>query len=496
MFPGLPPLVRVALRGGRKGAFLGSAISALLVLVLYHHHEYFGSGSDTVQKFSVIQLDPTDAFSLRESNRTARRFLIPPPLPSEEALGLPVSVPGVPKAVDANESYTRALVIARTKSEEVDWIHEPLDSPSAVDATEDPNSESDERDVEKAKTVADEWDVHIYTTDTLAPETGYHTPVNKGREAMAYLTYIVTNYDRLPDVTLFMHAHRSSWHDNLFGLDAINILRDLNLDRVVRMGYMNLRCSWDPGCPSHIHPENKAYDVDKPEQQHFEQAWGEIFAGQEVPEVLSQPCCAQIALTRERIHTRGVHYYVGLRDWLLNTELKDSISGRVMEYLYQDIWTGEPVHCPEEHECYCDAYSICFSGRDDFREFVDRRDEWQKMKEKVDEFVNDRRNVFGAADVLELLANKQDEDYHRNDTDTDTVDGDSTENAAHDGDRKGESKDVEEDKRREKETSLYEMAVMSKQSQRLEAWLNVRVEQAKERGRETRLPSLPVPSLA
>jgi hypothetical protein len=36
--------------------------------------------------------------------------------------------------------------------------------------------------------------------------------VNKGREAMAYLTYIVENYDNLPESMAFIHSHEESWH--------------------------------------------------------------------------------------------------------------------------------------------------------------------------------------------------------------------------------------------------------------------------------------------
>jgi hypothetical protein len=39
-----------------------------------------------------------------------------------------------------------------------------------------------------------------------------HQPVNEGYEASAYLEYIVREYDRLREYTLFLHGHRVSWH--------------------------------------------------------------------------------------------------------------------------------------------------------------------------------------------------------------------------------------------------------------------------------------------
>ncbi|CAK0800502.1 unnamed protein product, partial [Prorocentrum cordatum] len=35
---------------------------------------------------------------------------------------------------------------------------------------------------------------------------------NFGDEALAYLTHIVDNYDRLPEAVVFLHGHESAWH--------------------------------------------------------------------------------------------------------------------------------------------------------------------------------------------------------------------------------------------------------------------------------------------
>eukprot|EP00240_Pyramimonas_obovata_P014719 CAMPEP_0118955596 /NCGR_PEP_ID=MMETSP1169-20130426/60240_1 /TAXON_ID=36882 /ORGANISM="Pyramimonas obovata, Strain CCMP722" /LENGTH=218 /DNA_ID=CAMNT_0006903481 /DNA_START=92 /DNA_END=745 /DNA_ORIENTATION=- len=41
---------------------------------------------------------------------------------------------------------------------------------------------------------------------------GTHRVPNKGREASAYLKYIVDSYSNLPPIIAFIHGHRSSWH--------------------------------------------------------------------------------------------------------------------------------------------------------------------------------------------------------------------------------------------------------------------------------------------
>jgi Protein of unknown function (DUF3431) len=49
----------------------------------------------------------------------------------------------------------------------------------------------------------------------------------------------------------------------------------------------------------------------------------------------------------------------------MNTSLKDEFSGRIMEYNWQYIFTGEPEFCPPQHQCYCDGYGVCFGGTDE-----------------------------------------------------------------------------------------------------------------------------------
>ena len=89
------------------------------------------------------------------------------------------------------------------------------------------------------------WQHAIYVVDnTSAP---LHTAVNKGREAMAYLTYVIDNYDSsLADTVLFLHAHRDgelrAWHVDNEGHDNVEAVRALRLEYVAGAGYVNLRC--------------------------------------------------------------------------------------------------------------------------------------------------------------------------------------------------------------------------------------------------------------
>jgi hypothetical protein len=258
------------------------------------------------------------------------------------------------------------MVVARTKEEDASWIAEELP----------------------------DWQRAVYVADD--PSAPLHPPKNKGHEVMIYLTYIVDHYDRLPDVAVFMHSHQVAWHnDNLFGGDAAELLRRLNLNRVIREGYMNTRCGYGPGCPAWMHPGAIEEDESKQEEIMLARAWGELFPDEAIPNVLAQPCCAQFALSRERIRSIPHARYVYYRDWLLGTDLSDYITGRIWEYLWQYVFTGEAVLCVEETVCLCDGYGFCFGGDDDFREY-------QALEAKVTELQNDIGGWMWLADDLDF----------------------------------------------------------------------------------------------
>ena len=103
-----------------------------------------------------------------------------------------------------------------------------------------------------------------------------------------------------------MHAHRHAWHNNmLLGLDAAQMIKRLNHERVARMGYMNVRCHHDPGCPDWIHMDRPGGDFDffhKPEEIYWRRnIWEEIHPGAPIPPSISGICCAQFAVSRQRI---------------------------------------------------------------------------------------------------------------------------------------------------------------------------------------------------
>ncbi|KAB2572816.1 hypothetical protein DBV05_g8515 [Lasiodiplodia theobromae] len=278
--------------------------------------------------------------------------------------------------------YSRALVIARTTKEDISWIDEAF---------------GDDPLLEKA----------IYTVDN--PVEPYILPANKGHEVMAYLTFIIDFYDDLPDISIFMHAHAAAWHNNeLLEMSSAEMLKHMNIRKVIRDGYVNLRCHRYPSCPDHLFPIAKNNsEASIPEEAVFADAWKEILPFEDVPEVVSQPCCGQFAVSRERIRLIPRAQYEHFRRWLMYTTLEDRVSGRVWEYIYQYIWLGVPQLCPKEHVCYCDLYGVCFGGEAYYEDYYAKKSHVDVLERLSNAQVEAGGNKTWPVDYVELVSTAQ-----------------------------------------------------------------------------------------
>lgn len=260
---------------------------------------------------------------------------------------------GVPKPNGA--AYSRVIVLPCMKEDEVAWIKEEL-----------PNVE-----------------IAVYNANDSA--ASLHPPKNKGHEVMVYLTYIIENYTQLPDIAIFMHAHRWTHHNNeLLDNDAVQMISKLSSDHVFREGYFNMRCQWDPGCPEWLNPTNLHANLGKQEEVVLSRCWRELFPLDPLPGFLAQACCAQFALSKERILSIPLSRFMFYRNWILMTPLSDYISGRIWEYSWQYIFTGRHANCPAEHICYCDGFGVCFGGETQYRAFLQLRNQSKTLQAELD----------------------------------------------------------------------------------------------------------------
>jgi Protein of unknown function (DUF3431) len=297
--------------------------------------------------------------------------------------------------------YAKTLVIAHRQRENISWTDSlPQSVTRAIYCVDDTSSNS-----------------------TL--------PANKGREAMVYLTYIIDHYPNFPQIVLFFHAKDIAWHNNiLLDNSSLSTILHMSDDRVMRNGYFNSRCHHYPGCPEGLQLNRPIKEIDEERLRAIQanpflrasldattggverylnsSLWNELHPGTPVPDRLSQPCSAQFAVSRQAILRHDLADYVRWRDWLLNTQLHDRISGRVFEYMWQYIFTGKSDVCPSELECFCDGYGLCFEeGQNGLKEWIHLKA--MKKKVEVEIYYLRYNNTEYVATVNDTLHKRRDE---------------------------------------------------------------------------------------
>ncbi|TLD09825.1 hypothetical protein E2P81_ATG10144 [Venturia nashicola] len=198
-----------------------------------------------------------------------------------------------------------------------------------------------------------DWEAVVYVTDRSSDEAApsrisriplQHLPVNKGREAAVYLTYIVQHYHNLPDYVVFIHGKRYQIHNDDPMLDTLPLIERLNLDHVRKEGYASLRCNW-MHCPKAQVSPNLGHGDDLWSIDGlYASAWTEFFPNETVPNAVSGPCCAQFAVTREAVQRLPIDKYEQIRQWIWTLEVKDGEAsmkaGLVLEYMWHILFAS------------------------------------------------------------------------------------------------------------------------------------------------------------
>lgn len=180
------------------------------------------------------------------------------------------------------------------------------------------------------------------------PEDGFLVPHSrKGHEASAYLSYIVDHYDELQPYTIFLHGRADQWHNDVAGPYTMNVLQNLRYEAVSLNGYVNLRCANRPGCPStlsQVYPQlldfYYQYLIDQLPQILYDLL---RIDPSETPLDIGHQCCAQFAVSRERIHERPRSDYIRILEWVATTDMTDNYGiGWLIEKLWHMIF-GMPA---------------------------------------------------------------------------------------------------------------------------------------------------------
>lgn len=115
----------------------------------------------------------------------------------------------------------------------------------------------------------------------------------------------------------------------------------LQVPFVKENGYANLRCNWNPGCLEK-HREHTHVTVE---------VWQNIFSvtsmnksgSHEAPSQVGAACCAQFAVSRSRVIERPLRDFEHFREWIIDTDMTDAKSGRVLELLWHVIFGIQAV---------------------------------------------------------------------------------------------------------------------------------------------------------
>ncbi|GAO49956.1 hypothetical protein G7K_4091-t1 [Saitoella complicata NRRL Y-17804] len=194
----------------------------------------------------------------------------------------------------------------------------------------------------------------IYTKDDH--DSLHNIEGNFGSENSAFLKFIIDHYDNLPEYTLFLHAHRESWHT---GGKIDKIIRNLDWDArgyfnlsPSRMHcYLRLNMTEDEGdrhwgwCATQDKEklDGNAYKRQAELTRVFYETYMLPYVGGSLPPMVRATCGAQFLAHRSRILARPVSLYQDIYDWLRDWPYDRYWSGRVMEYAWHVILGEDPM---------------------------------------------------------------------------------------------------------------------------------------------------------
>jgi len=157
--------------------------------------------------------------------------------------------------------------------------------------------------------------------------------VNVGMEASSYISYIIDNYEKLPDYVAFVHGHEESYHQNDTTLNLIKDSFYSNVDN----GYNSInRKDWRNIFSDDVYDWSKNWKLLKENYKYLN-------IKLPIPNRLECTACAQFIVSSKNILLNGINDYKNILKWLESTDLESSLSGRIMEHLWCYIMTHDEI---------------------------------------------------------------------------------------------------------------------------------------------------------
>ncbi|KAF2758539.1 hypothetical protein EJ05DRAFT_510453 [Pseudovirgaria hyperparasitica] len=270
-----------------------------------------------------------------EKQEEQNKLKIPPAQP----FPIPAFSPGNPTL--PSSEYSRMLVLMANKDEisNLEWIREALTGESLLGSI-----------------------TYILDDDKSAHPASY------GKSSV-YLDYIINHYNSLREITLFMHAEQGAWQlDRLLNNSAQSVISLLDHHKVIEDGFVPLRCTLSPGCPTEgdIFPNKSDQYEDHPQDIVMNSVWKDFFGAQQPPKRLAEPAYGQYALSRERIQAIPKSQYEYLLKRLAASAFSEEELDNFWSHAWHYLWSGEETRCAAEDVCFCETYSICFKDTTEY----------------------------------------------------------------------------------------------------------------------------------
>ncbi|KAF7571350.1 DUF3431 domain-containing protein [Pyrenophora tritici-repentis] len=173
--------------------------------------------------------------------------------------------------------------------------------------------------------------------------------VDRGRVADVYLRWIIENYNKLPEVIVFLPPENQP---RTSGQHIRSEIPKLRARSIQSSGFAPLKCPEVEMCEKLVHPfRSPPYEIrtlDEPMGNVWKQIFGDAKMGGE--DLAASPS-AEFAVSKAQVQKRSVDEYLKAWTWLNRTPMDDDSAGLVLEYLWPFLFGRDALFCPDFKEC-------------------------------------------------------------------------------------------------------------------------------------------------
>lgn len=207
------------------------------------------------------------------------------------------------------------------------------------------------------------WRNQVITLNNAFAKLHDGKRVDKGRIIDSYLNWIITNFENLGNVIVFIPPGLAEQEEDaqkwrIPHKEVVNTILALNVTYVEEKGYAPLRCPVKDECKDLLLPFREPKDEFRTLEVSMEKAWKGLFNATDVPKEITRSGGSAFAVSRKQIRKRSVEEYTRIWTWLAKTKMDDDSAGEVVEALWHVIFGRGVGWCPGLEECRC-AFGEC-----------------------------------------------------------------------------------------------------------------------------------------